>query len=133
MKEEYVLQKVEVELGEDRTRSRKLPRWTGDRGIEGLFYCYDQEFKQFATRLNFNDNDHWTYFPDILDSVAQRSWQAQTSNIEEWNRTHLRLEVEFNDFVTKYAGSTTPKRDMIKYLDSSEECKKPRNKSVREH
>eukprot|EP00980_Cylindrotheca_fusiformis_P016313 scaffold4845_cov117-Cylindrotheca_fusiformis.AAC.1 len=102
MKEEYVLQKVEVELGEDRTRSRKLPRWTGDRGIEGLFYCYDQ-FKQFATRLNFNDNDHWTYFPDILDAVAQRAWEAQTSNIEEWNRTHLRLEVEFNDFVTKYA------------------------------
>eukprot|EP00980_Cylindrotheca_fusiformis_P006034 scaffold1294_cov78-Cylindrotheca_fusiformis.AAC.6 len=132
MKEEYVLQKVEVELGEDRTRSRKLPRWTGDRGIEGLFYCYDQ-FKQFATRLDFEDEDYWTYFPDILDSVAQLSWQAQTGNIAEADQTQERFEQEFNDFVTKHAGSTTPKRDMIKYLDS-EECKKPpRNKSVREH
>ena len=47
MKDEYVMEKMEVEVQEGQSRSRKLPRWSGNRGIEGLLYCFDL-FKKFA-------------------------------------------------------------------------------------
>ena len=67
---EYDMVKVEVEMDDGTFRKRTLPRFSGDKGVEGLFYVYDEVILQAADRLAFADRDYWTYWPDVLDPVA---------------------------------------------------------------
>ena len=129
---DYGMVKVEVEMEDGSFRKRTLPRFAGDKGVEGLFYVYDEFISQAAKRLNFADEDYWTYWPDVLDPVARRKWNQLTDNIAGQLRTHARFVEEFNRFVTHYSNSASPRDDLIRYL-LSDECKKPRKVNPDDH
>ena len=129
---EYDMVKVEVEMDDGTFRKRTLPRFAGDKGVEGLFYVYDEFISQAADRLAFADRDYWTYWPDVLDPVARRKWNQNTDNIAARQRTRERFVVEFNRFVTHYSNSASPRDDLVRYL-LSDECKKPRKVNPDDH
>jgi len=54
---DYDVVKIEVEMDDGSQRSRTLPRFSGDKGVEGLFYVYDEFISQAAERLGFDDQD----------------------------------------------------------------------------
>ena len=124
--------KVEVEMADGTFRKRTLPRFAGDKGVEGLFYVYDEFISQVADRLGFQDEDYWTYWPDVLDPVARRKWSQLTGNIAARLRTQARFVQEFNRFVTHYSNSASPRDDLIRYL-LGDECKKPRKVTPDDH
>jgi hypothetical protein len=129
---DYDLVKVEMVMEDGTFRKRTLPRFSGDKGVEGLFYVYDEFISQAATRLRFDANDYWTYWPDVLDPVARRKWTQQVVNIIGRDRTIARFLAEFDRFVTHYSNSASPRDDLIRYL-LSDECKKPRKVSPDDH
>ena len=129
---EYDMVKVEVEMDDGTFRKRTLPRFSGDKGVEGLFYVYDEFISQAADRLAFADRDYWTYWPDVLDPVARRKWTQNTDNIAARQRTRERFVEEFNRFVTHYSNSASPRDDLVRYL-LSDECKKPRKVNPDDH
>ena len=124
--------KVEVELVDGTFRKRTLPRFAGDKGVEGLFYVYDEFMSQLSIRLNFEDEDYWTYWPDVLDPVARRKWNQNVGNIAAQLRTRERFVEEFNRFVTHYSNSASPRDDLIRYL-LGDGCKKPRKVTPDDH
>ena len=129
---DYDMVKVEVEMDDGTFRKRTLPLFAGDKGVEGLFYVYDEFISQAANRLNFADEDYWTYWPDVLDPVARRKWTQLTDNIANQLRNQARFVEEFNRFVTHYSNSASPRDDLIRYL-LSDECKKPRKVNPDDH
>jgi hypothetical protein len=129
---DYDMVEVEVAMDDGTFRKRTLPRFSGDKGVEGLFYVYDEFLSQAATRLAFDDNDYWTYWPDVLDPVARRKWNQNTDSIVRGQRTRDRFHREFDRFVTHYSNSASPRDDLIRYL-LSDECKKPRKVNPDDH
>jgi hypothetical protein len=129
---DYDSVKVEVELLDGTYRRRTLPRFSGDKGVEGLFYVFDEFISQAAQRLNFEHADYWTYWPDVLDPVARRKWHQITDNILGRNRTLERFREEIDNFITHYSNSASPRDDLIRYL-ASDDCKKPRKVSPDDH
>ena len=129
---DYDMVKVEVEMNDNTFRKRTLPRFAGDKGVEGLFYVFDEFMSQIAGRLAFDGEDYWTYWPDVLDPVARRKWNQNTMQINERDRTADRFLVEFNRLVTHYSNSASPRDDLVRYL-LSDECKKPRKVSPDDH
>jgi len=129
---DYDVVKIEVEMDDGSQRSRTLPRFSGDKGVEGLFYVYDEFISQAAERLGFDDQDYWTYWPDVLDPVSRRKWKQNVDNINPNGRTADRFRQEFNRFVTLYSNSACPRDDLIKYIQS-DECKKPRKVNPDDH
>ena len=129
---DYDMVKIEVAMEDGSFRKRTLPRFAGDKGVEGLFYVYDEFISQAATRLGFDDNDYWIYWPDVLDPVARRKWTQNTDNIPARQRSRDRFIEEFNRFVTHYSNSASPRDDLIRYL-LSDECKKPRKITPDDH
>jgi len=129
---DYDVVKIEVEMDDGSQRSRTLPRFSGDKGVEGLFYVYDEFISQAAERLGFDDQDYWTYWPDVLDPVSRRKWKQNKDNINPNGRTVNRFRQEFNRFVTLYSNSACPRDDLIKYIQS-DECKKPRKVNPDDH
>ncbi len=69
---DFNMVKIEVEMEDGTYRKCTLPRFSGDKGVEGLFYVYDNFILHAAERLGFADNDYWIYWPDVLDPVARR-------------------------------------------------------------
>ena len=124
--------KIEVEMNDGSQRSRTLPRFSGDKGVEGLFYVYDEFISQAADRLGFKDEDYWTYWPDVLDPVARRKWKQRVDGIAAEDQTSDHFREEFSRFVTLYSNSACPRDDLIKYLQS-EECRKPRKVNPDDH
>jgi hypothetical protein len=129
---DYDQVKVEMAMDDGTFRKRTLPRFSGDKGVEGLFYVYDEFVSQAADRLRFEAADYWTYWPDVLDPVARRKWTQQVVNIVPQHRTVQRFLGEFNRFVTHYSNSASPRDDLIRYL-LSDECKKPRKVNPDDH
>lgn len=129
---DYDMVKLEVEMDDGTFRKRTLPRFAGDKGVEGLFYVYDEFISQAASRLGFGDSDYWTYWPDVLDPVSKRKWKQGTDNIAPRLRTEDRFLEEFNKFVTHYSNSASPRDDLIRYI-MSDECKKPRKINPDDH
>ena len=129
---DYDMVKVEIEMNDGTYRRRTLPRFSGDKGVEGLFYVLDEFTSQAANRLDFDDEDYWTYWPDVLDPVARRKWNGLIANIPERQHVHDRFYEEVNNFITLYSNSASPRDDLIRYL-SSDECKKPRKVSPDDH
>lgn len=129
---DYDMVKIEFEMEDDSLRRRTLPRFSGDKGVEGLFYVYDEFMSQAANRLPFEGPDYWKYWPDVLDPVARRKWTQRNGQrpVEELTKAHF--EREFSTFVTLYANNARPRDDLIKYL-WSDECKKPRKVSPDDH
>ena len=124
---------IEVEMEDGSFRKCNLPRFSGDKGVEGLFYVYDEFNSQAAERLGFSADDYWTYWPDILDPVSRRKWRQSVDRIVAANRTTERFKEEFNRFVTHYSNSASPRNDLlIRYL-LSDECRKPRKVSPDDH
>jgi len=124
--------KVEVEMNDGTYRKRTLPRFSGDKGVEGLFYVFDEFISQTADKFEFDDDNYWTYWPDVLDPVGRRMWNQNTNHIVGANRTRERFLVEFNRFVTHYSNSASPRDDLVRYL-LSDECKKPRKVNPDDH
>ena len=129
---EYDMVDVEVEMDDGTFRKRTLPRFSGDKGVEGLFYVFDEFISRAVERLGFEDEDYWTYWPDVLDPVARRKWRQNVDGIAPVDRTIDRFRAEFSRFVTHYSNSATPRDDLIRYLQS-EDCKKPRKINPDEH
>jgi hypothetical protein len=129
---DYDMVKVEMAMEDGTFRKRSLPRFSGDKGVEGLFYVYDEFISQAATRLRFDGDDYWTYWPDVLDPVARRKWTQQVVNIAARDRDVARFLLEFDRFVTHYSNSASPRDDLIRYL-LSDECKKPRKVNPDDH
>jgi hypothetical protein len=124
--------KVEIEMDDGTYRRRTLPRFSGDKGVEGLFYVLDEFYSQAAERLNFVDRDYWTYWPDLLDPPAKRKWLGLVANVLARERTHDRFIEEINNFTALISNSASPRDDLIRYL-TSDECKKPRKVSPDDH
>ncbi len=55
---DYDIVKSEVKMEDGTHRMRTLPRFSGDKGVEGLFYVYQKFISQAAERLGFNDDDY---------------------------------------------------------------------------
>ena len=124
--------KIEVDMNGGTYRKRTLPRFSGDKGVEGLFYVFDEFISQAASKFDFDDEHYWTYWPDVLDPVARRKWNQNTDRIAEADRTRDRFIVEFNRLVTHYSNSASPRDDLVRYL-LSDECKKPRKVTPDDH
>ena len=128
---DYDTATLTVVLDNGETHKRKIPQFAADKGVEGLFYVYD-EFENVALRLNFAEGDYWEYWPDVLDGNARRKWSNQVRAIAEADRDIDRFKQEFSKFVGQYTNSTDPRGDLIRYIDS-DACNKPRDADVDEH
>ena len=124
--------KVEIAMEGGTFRKRNLPRFSGDKGVEGLFYVFDEFMSQAATKLRFDDEDYWLYWPDVLDPVARRKWNQQVANVVDRQRNIARFLQEFDNLVTHYSNSASPRDDLIRYL-LGDECKKPRKVNPDDH
>ena len=93
---EYDMVDVEVEMDDGTFRKRTLPRFSGDKGVEGLFYVFDEFISRAVERLGFEDEDYWTYWPDVLDPVARRKWRQNVDGIAPVDRTIDRFHTEFS-------------------------------------
>ncbi len=113
-------------------RNGTLPLFSGDKGVKGLLYGYDEFITQAADRLGFVNQDYWTYWPDVLDPVARRKWRLNVEGIAPAERTIERFCQDFNCFVTQYSNSACPRDDLIRYLQS-DECRKPRKVNPDDH
>lgn len=129
---DYEMVKIEVAMPDGSLRKRTLPRFSGDKGVEGLFYVYDEFHSQAADRLNFQDADYWTYWPDVLDTVARRKWTMLINDVRPNQRNRARFRAAIRDFTNQYANNSNPRDDLIQYLQS-DECKKPRKVSPDDH
>ena len=123
--------KLEIATDDEKFRKRQVPRWSEERGIEGLLFCFD-EFKTIADELSFNGDDYFRYYPLTLDIAPRRTWKEQIEGLPTQDKTIERFQEEFNDFLVFHAGSNSPRDDLIDYL-ASEDCRKPVAKSVVEH
>ena len=117
--------------GEDETEEVKLPKFTGDGGLEALLYV-EEEFRNVQEEHEWNSNACFKHFKKLLGGTALTRWKnvlqsltvAERNHADAFNQTIKKLHL-------KYCTSTA--RDtMYEYLRSSE-CRKPRSVSPRDH
>ena len=131
-KDSYTKVKIEIDLPGGTYRKRELHVWSSKRGVEGFLYCWDL-FKKVADKFRFDADDYETYFPEMLDEAAQRSWNTRWSVVPALDRTVDRFLQEVDSFITRISGSDIPRDDLIEYIRYSSECRKKRNSPVLEH
>jgi len=132
-KDEYPIEKIEIDLDDGSYRKRAVKVWSAKRGIEGLLYCYDAFRKTCADKFNFDVSDWEEHFPSMLDNEAERRWNTLWATVPAAERDVNRFKAEFDHFVTLVSGSQNPRDDLIEYITHSTECKKGRNAEVDKH
>lgn len=132
-KEEYPVEKIEIELNNGQYRKRSVKIWSAKRGLEGLLYCYDAFKRHCIDKFDFDINDIEEHFPAMLDNEAERRWNVIWSGVPAAEKNVLRFDREFANFVTIVSGSSNPRDDLIEYITHAAECKKKRSADVDAH
>ena len=112
-------------------RSKKVPVFTASAGVEGLFHVIDQ-FNKAAGRLDFDAEDKWDQWEDVLDTTAQTKWANQIRGLTNAQKTNARFTREVTTFVNTYAGSDEARDILLDYIKSTE-CIKPRKEDCQVH
>lgn len=130
--DKYEQAKFEVITAQQTTHKVSLPQFESKRGVEGLFYCKDK-FDEKADDFQFDADDHFKYFPRILDQTSLRWWKNRITRIPAGTVKDMPLfNTIFGELVTTESNSLNPRDDLIAYL-GTDDCKKPRKTDVRTH
>ena len=113
-------------------RSRKVPVFAPKHGIVALFHVVDK-FVKAGERLNFEIEDYWNQFEDVLDIVAGSKWENQVRVIGPRARTRERFKTEVDKFIASYAKHSEPQDILVRYLRNPENCRKPYKATPQAH
>jgi hypothetical protein len=87
-------------------KDKKCPVFTGEHGIEALFYV-EERFRKIATRtlLWTTGQELFDGFEEVLMDTALTNWEDITSTIAENTRTPARFELAIQEKYRKYVGA----------------------------
>ena len=128
--QEFETVKLEQTFADGSVKKKQVPIFSGKHGVEGLLHVVDR-FQRAARKLAFDAEDNWDNFEEVLDDTAEKRWTNLTGNLTDAQKTAARFIQEVNRFVMGYAGGTTARDDLHKYLRTS--VRKPKNVSPQEH
>jgi len=130
--EELERVKLTQRYDDDSTKTKKVPMFSGQGGIEGLLYVYNR-FQKVAEFLSFDTGEElFEHWDSCLSSNAEIQWDNLSSSIPVADRTRDRFEQAINEYKLKYCDENA--RDtMVDYMQNNKECEKTHDEDVRKH